>query len=92
MIRGRKLKRITKRLMQMFSFHSFKTKLAWKCKVYKKKLVIVDESYTSKTCGSCGKLNDMKGAEIYKCKCGFVVDRDMNGSRNIMIKNVTLVR
>ena len=55
MIRSRKLNRITKRLMCMFSF-SFKEKLKYKCDVYSKKLIIVDESYTSCTCGVCGTI------------------------------------
>ena len=92
MVKVKNMNKMVKRLLQIFSFFSFKTKLAWKCKVHKKKLVIVDESYTSKTCGSCGKLNDVGKSETYSCRCGFVIDRDVNGSRNIMIKNVTLIR
>ena len=64
-------------------------KLKYKCEKNKKKLYVVDESYTSKTCTLCGKINDVKGAEVYKCKeCGNEVDRDVNGSRNILIKNL----
>jgi putative transposase len=91
MIRSKKIARITKRLMCMFSFHSFKEKLKYKCDVYKKRLIIVDESYTSCTCGRCGKINDTKGNEVFRCKdCGLVVDRDSTGSRNIFIKNTSL--
>jgi transposase len=44
-------------------------------------------SYTSCTCGRCGKINDTKGNEIFRCTdCGLVVDRDSTGSRNIFIK------
>jgi putative transposase len=88
--KGKKLSKTTRRLMNMFSFHSFKTKLRFKCSERNKKLYIVNESYTSKTCGKCGELNDLKGDEIYSCKsCGFVCDRDINGSRNILLKNIT---
>ena len=91
MIRSKKLARITKRLMCMFSFHSFKEKLKYKCNMYNKNLIIVDESYTSCTCGRCGKINDTKGLEIFHCTyCGLVVDRDATGSRNIFIKNTSL--
>ena len=90
MIRSKKLPRITKRLMCMFSFHSFKEKLRYKCDVYKKKLIIVDESYTSCTCGVCGTIADTKGKEIFSClSCGLEIDRDVTGSRNILIKNIT---
>lgn len=91
MIKGRKLARITKRLMCMFSFHSFKKKLKYKCDIYGKKLIIVDESYTSCTCGVCGTINNTKGKELFSCvSCGLEIDRDVTGSRNILIKNITL--
>lgn len=92
MVRGRKLSKKTKRLMCMFSFYSFKQKLLWKAGVYSKKVHIVDESFTSQTCGSCGNLTKVKGKEIYKCKtCDFTLDRDFNGARNILIKNYNLI-
>jgi putative transposase len=91
MLRKKKIGRMTKRLLSMFSFFRFKQKLKWKCDVHGKKLVIVDESYTSKTCTRCGKLNDVGGKEVFNCRfCGLEVDRDVVGSRNIFIKNITL--
>lgn len=91
MIRKKKLGKMTKRLMCMFSFFSFKEKLKFKCATYGKKLIIVDESYTSCTCGRCGKINDVQGKEVFHCRfCGLEVDRDATGSRNIFIKNVSL--
>jgi len=91
MVRGYKLARITKRLMYMFSFHSFKEKLKWKCSIHDKQLIIVNESYTSKTCGFCGILNDVGGNEHYSCdNCKMEIDRDVNGARNIFIKNIAL--
>ena len=93
MLRGKRLGRMTKRLLCMFSFYSFKERLQYKCDVYNRKLIIVDESYTSKTCGCCGVLNDVGSSEVYTCSsCGSVFDRDVNGSRNILIKNIHLLR
>ena len=90
MVKGKKLARITKRLLMMFSFHSFKEKLKNKCSMYNKKLIIVDESYTSCTCGRCGNIKRTK-LEVYSCdECGLVIDRDATGSRNIFIKNSRL--
>ena len=90
MVKGKKLARITKRLMMMFSFHSFKEKLKYKCSMYNKKLIIVDESYTSCTCGRCGNIK-RTNLEVYSCDdCGLVIDRDATGSRNIFIKNSRL--
>jgi putative transposase len=89
MLRSRKLSKITKRLMCMFSFHSFKEKLQYKCDEYNKKLFIVDESYTSCTCGVCGTVNNTKGKEEFNCSnCKLKIDRDVSGSRNILIKNI----
>lgn len=91
MVRGKKLARITKRLLYMFSYHSFKEKLRFKCQEYGRKLILVDESYTSCTCGVCGTINKTGGKEVYECgSCGLVIDRDVSGARNIFIKNITL--
>jgi IS605 OrfB family transposase len=91
MIRSNKISRSTKRMMCMYSFHSFKEKLKWKCKNKGVNLVIVDESFTSKTCGCCGFLNDTKGKETLICEeCRIEIDRDASGSRNILIKNIIL--
>jgi len=89
MLKGYKLSKQTKRMLCMYSFHSFMIKLKYKCEKNQKKLYVVDESYTSKTCTLCGKINDVKGSEVYRCVgCGNEVDRDVNGSRNILIKNL----
>ena len=88
--KGKSLSRSTRRLMNMFSFYKFKTKLQYKCDTYGKKLLIVNESYTSCTCGVCGEIT-RNSDEIYKCNhCGLVIDRDVIASRNILIKNSTL--
>ena len=89
--KGRTLGKMTRRLLNMFSFYKFKEKLQYKCDTYGKKLLIVDESYTSCTCGVCGEINKMGGKEIYLCQsCGLEIDRDVTGARNILIKNSTL--
>jgi len=88
MVRGKKLSKQTKRLLYVFSYHKFKAILTWKCEEYNRKLVLVNESYTSCTCGVCGTINRTKD-EIYKCgKCGLVIDRDISGSRNILLKHL----
>ena len=93
MLRGRKISRQTKRMLCMYSFHSFMVKLKYQCKRNGKKLYVMDESYTSKTCTCCGILNNVGGREVYVCNgCGIIVDRDINGSRNILIKITTIRR
>ncbi|NBP58269.1 hypothetical protein EBU71_17415 [bacterium] len=89
MVKQKKLTRMTKRLLYMFGFHSFIEKLRFKCKNTDTRLYIVGEEYTSKTCTQCGKINNVGSLETYRCiECDMVVDRDVNGSRNIMIKNM----
>ena len=91
MLRGRKLGRMTKRLLSMFSFYRFKHRLIYKCERHGKKLYIVDESYTSKCCGVCGNIDRNLGSKkVYKCeKCGIQMDRDASGARNILLKHLT---
>jgi IS605 OrfB family transposase len=88
-VKGKPLGKMTRRLMNMFSFYKFKTKLTYKCNSREKKIYTVDESYTSKTCGRCGTLNDIKSSETYICySCNYKIDRDILGSRNILLKNL----
>jgi len=91
MLKKKNLSRMTKRLLSMFSFYKFRERLEYKCSIYNKKLFLVDESYTSKTCGNCGILNDVGSNELFTCStCNTGIDRDVNGARNIFIKNVRL--
>lgn len=93
MVKGKLPKRI-KRLLYLFSYYKFNEKLQFKCKEYGSNLVIVDESYTSKTCTKCGNLHKTLGSnKTYKCvKCNMVIDRDVNGARNILLKNYKLIK
>ena len=67
-------------------FFEFKTKLMSKCKQNDVELRIVDRFYpSSKTCSQCGEIKkDLKLSDrVYKCSCGFVIDRDLNASINL---------
>ncbi|EIF6297547.1 transposase [Clostridium perfringens] len=67
-------------------FFEFKNKLISKCKQNNIELRIVDRFYpSSKTCSNCGKVKkDLKLSDrIYKCDCGFTIDRDLNASINL---------
>lgn len=77
------------RYLNILSHYKFKLRLLHRCELTDTKLYIVDESYTSKTCTSCGVQNDVKSYEIYNCKeCNIIIDRDINGSRNILLKHL----
>jgi len=88
-----KLNKSTKRELYGMEHYKFRTRLQEKCVEHGCKFNIIPESYTSKTCTNCGNIkNDLGGNKIYKCsKCGMVLDRDVNGARNIYIKHTTLV-
>lgn len=79
-----------KRTMMLIRFYDFLQKLKYKCECHKITLHIINESYTSKLCSMCGNENKkLGGSKIYKCdKCMLVIDRDLNGCRNILMKNM----
>ena len=47
-------------------------------------------SNTSKTCTNCGWLNhNLSNKDCFKCnKCCIEIDRDTNGARNILLKEL----
>lgn len=89
----RKINSKTARTMLTWSHYLFRQRLIHKAKEYKdRKVIITTEEYTSQTCGVCGKLNKKLGRkEIFKCSSrlclgGFEMGRDVNASRNVLIK------
>lgn len=90
MQKSEKLTRTTKRLMNTWSHYKFKMRLKEQAEKKGCNLQIVTEEYTTKTCGVCGTVKDnVGGAKIYKCtKCNYVLERDIHGARNIMIKTI----
>jgi putative transposase len=68
-------------LSQFVGFLTYKAALAGK------KVIEIDERYTSKTCYVCGKRHDMPlWKRTMECDCGNVLDRDRNSSINIMLR------
>jgi putative transposase len=49
------------------------------------------QTYTSKTCGSCGHIHKkLGGNKVFNCPlCGVKLDRDVNGARNNLLKFLT---
>jgi putative transposase len=61
--------------------------LAYKAELIGKRVIKIDESYTSKECYVCGKRHDMPLWErTMSCDCGNAIDRDRNSAINIMSK------
>jgi len=50
----------------------------------------LEEHGTSQTCSSCGQANRKLGsAKIFKCpRCNFQADRDINSSKNHLLKTL----
>jgi len=82
--------KICKRDLLTLKHFLFKQRLLDKCKMKKNCYThICTEEYTSKTCSRCGTLSDITTSEIFECKkCNLIIDRDINGARNIFIKNI----
>ena len=86
-----KLRHKTSRAMLGWAHYRFKMKLKAKAEEYSCKVVDCTEEYTSKTCGNCGTENQIGGKEVWTCKhCGCAHDRDINGARNILFKQMFL--
>lgn len=88
----RKLSSKTARAMLGWSHYRFKLRFKNKTREYPWcKIVICDEHFTSKTCGSCGNLYQSLGSrKTFKCpNCHQEFDRDMNAARNILLRFIT---
>ena len=83
-----KLTKMTKKIILKMSYYKFLQRLAYKCQSKCISLQIVNESYTSKLCSNCCWENvNLNGQKIFKCElCKKNIYRDINGSRNIVIK------
>lgn len=78
------------RAMLGWSHYRFKQFLKNKAAEYSCNIIEVNESYTSKTCTNCGKQQNIGSKKIMKCSCGTEIDRDINGARNVFLKNISL--
>ena len=67
-------------------FYEFRAKLLTKCNKSGIELRVVDRWYpSSKTCHCCGSIKkDLKLSDrIFKCRCGYIEDRDFNAAFNL---------
>ena len=84
----RKLNSKTARNMLTWSHYRFSEHLSQMAARKNCLIIRCNESYTSKTCPSCGRIHEkLGGSKVFKCPhCGFKADRDANGARNILIR------
>ena len=87
-VKKNKIRCVNRDLLQL-KHYLFQTRLQAKCDLRNCTLDICTEEYTSKTCGHCGALNNVGSRDIFSCnKCNIIIDRDVNGARNIAIKRL----
>lgn len=81
------LHKSVKSVAYMLSHYLFKERLIAKAEQYGSEVIIVDEAWTSKTCGGCSRVNHNLGAKKhFNCEyCNFSYGRDYNGARNIAL-------
>src|SRR5690554_3502048 len=88
-VKGMMKNRHLAKAVQSQNFHSFRLKLADKCRRNGIELRIADRWYpSSMLCSECGSIRkDLKLSDrTYRCDaCGLVIDRDRNASINLQI-------
>ena len=88
MVSNNKNRRLNRSLLEL-KHYMFKSRLESKCKLRGCSMIVNTEEYTSKTCGNCGSINNVGSNDIFTCsKCNLIIDRDVNGARNIYIKTI----
>ena len=85
----RTIRRNTCRQMLDLNHYGFKMRLKWYARKYGKHVVDCNEAYTSKTRTWDGTIDDRLGSSKVIKGDGFIVDRDINGARNILLKSLT---
>lgn len=82
--------KLIKRIGNKIKLYKFKQRLQYKCYLNGVKYKETDEYCTSKCCSTCGHFKkDLGSNKIYNCKkCGLVIGRDINASKNIYMKEI----
>jgi putative transposase len=81
-------KHLNRAVFNEWGLYGFVQMLVYKCLLYGKELVFLDETNTSKMCSGCGHLQPMPlYKRTYCCtECGFARDRDENSAVNILAR------
>jgi similar to tr len=74
------------RSMNCLRFYDFKERLKMKCNEYGLTFIESSEAYTSKTNSFTGKLIENLGSKENFVYDNILIDRDINGARNILIR------
>ena len=89
-----RLSKNVKYVLNQLSHFSFRQHLANKAKEHGCLIKVVTEEFTSQTCTYCGTLSKTYDHNRMKtCShCNYKIDRDINGARNILIKNINVFK
>jgi putative transposase len=81
-------KALNRSVYNEWGLQAFTQMLVYKCLLYGKDLIFLDERNTSKMCSGCGHLQAMPlYKRTYTCtECGLVLDRDENSALNILAR------
>lgn len=95
--------RMVKRSERRIGKESVRKMLTWRHYVFRQRLMeksmftdsdvfVIGEEYTTKTCGNCFQLHtQIGGRKVFHCPhCNVKIERDVNASRNIFLKNVSI--
>ena len=83
---NRKIRKVVVRSMMSLRFYEFKERLKNKCKERHVLFIEQDESWTSKTNSFNGDVMTNLGGREYFNHLGVRINRDLNGSRNILLR------
>jgi putative transposase len=90
MVKNRKLSRA----INEQGWYQFRSFLEYKCNWYGRKLIVINQWYpSSKTCSSCGSIQNKMPLNIreWTCpECGTHHDRDINAAKNILAVGTTV--
>jgi putative transposase len=75
-------KHLNRAVYNDWGLYTFIQMLKYKCQLYGKELVFLDERNTSKTCSRCDHVQDMPlRKRTYRCEnCGLILDRGENSA------------
>ncbi len=83
---GRKIRKVVVRSMMALRFYEFKERLKNKCKERHVLFIEQNEAWTSKTNSFNGEVMTNLGSREYFNYQGLKINRDVNGSRNILLR------
>jgi putative transposase len=81
-----KISKSSPRIYNLMAHGEFREKLLYKAQDHDTKIIVGNESYTTKTCGNCRIINEKVGGnKVFHCThCGLRAHRYVHAARNIV--------